>query len=100
MQLTLFGQTPPPAKAETCRIPMEKHEVKTPWGNPDGKGNLFWQKMHRELEKLPERYREFFNYVTSEAKPEDLDGLEKCLRMFNKASEFDRIDFDESRGRL
>ena len=102
-QGTLFAnprEPPPPTAPPRFRVPLEKHDVKSTWGTPDKHGNLFWQKMHKELEKLPQCYREFFNYVTQGALPEHLDGLEKCLRMFNRANEFDRIDFDESRGRL
>lgn len=107
MQLNLFEQTtappkdpPKPQEPPRYRVPLDRHEVKSPWGTPDKKGNLFWEKMHKELEKLPPHFREFFNYITQGAQPEHLDGLEKALRMFNKATEFDRIDFDESRGRL
>lgn len=91
---------PPKPAPPKYRIPLEHHQVKEPCGTRDRKGNLFWEKMHKELEKLPERYQEFFNYITIGAKPEDLDRLEKCLRLFNKADNWERIDFDESRGRL
>lgn len=104
MQLTLFereSRAPPKRpSSQKYRTPLEKHEVKSPWSKPDRNGNLFWEKMHKELEKLPEPYREFFNYITIDAAPRHLEGLEKCLRLWNKAAEFDRVDFDESRGRL
>ena len=88
-----------PAPRPRFRTPLEKHDVADPWGRADAKGNLFWQKMHKELEKLPVETREFFNHITIVSRPEVLDGLEKCLRLFNKANDFDRLEFDEGRGR-
>lgn len=103
-QGSLFAPAPctvsPVKPQERFRTPLENHGVKSPWGSRDKKGNLFWEKMHKVLEALPEREREIFNYLTAGAKPESLDEFEKALRMFNRASNFDRIDFDESRGRL
>ncbi len=82
------------------RAPLEKRPVKLPWGFPDKRGNLFWEKLHKELEKLPVEHREFFNHITIVSLPAHLDILEKCLRMFNRATDYDRIDFDVSRGML
>lgn len=91
---------PAPLSPPKYRVPLEKHPVKSKWGEPDKDGNLFWQKMHKELEKLPKPVQEFFNYITQNTLPEHLDGLEKALRMFSRANDYDKIDFDESRGRL
>lgn len=103
MQLNLFEANtrapPKPPAQPKYRVPLENHDVKSPWGAPDRSGNLFWEKMHKALGKIPTEMREFFNYVTQQARPDDLEQLEKALRMFNKATDFDRIDFDESRGR-
>lgn len=101
MQGSLFEtRAPPHPKREQYREPLERHPVKNPTGDPDKKGNLFWQKMHKTLEEMPVLYQEIFNYLTAGAKPENLDQFEKALRMYNRASNWDRIDFDESRGRL
>ncbi len=101
-QLSLFGgpPPPPPPPPPKYRVPLERHPVKSPWGEPDKHGKLFWEKMHKELKKLPQEHQEFFNHITMLSRPEHLDILEKCLRMFNRATNYDRIDFDESRGRL
>lgn len=101
MQRTLFEtRAPPKPEPPKYRVPLEKNPVKSPWSHTDKHGNLFWQKMHKTLEKMPVEMREFFNHVTQLARPDDLDQLEKALRMFNRANEMDRIDFDVSRGRL
>lgn len=101
-QLSFFGPRPqaPPAPPPRYRVPLEKHTVKSPWGAADKRGNLFWEKMHKELEKMPAPMREFFNYVTQGAHPDELEKLAKAIRMFCNATNYDRIDFDESRGRL
>lgn len=100
-QGSLFSRAPPKTPSPPkYRLHIEKHEVKNPWGKSDGKGNLFWQKMHKELEKMPVEIREHFNYLTIGARPEHLDAFEKALRLLRSASEFDRVDFDVSRGML
>lgn len=91
---------PTPAKPPKYRLPLERYEVKSPWGGRDGKGNQFWEKMHRELEKMPVELRERFNDLTAATQPEYLDRFEKCLRLLRNANEFDKIDWDVSRGKL
>lgn len=90
----------PPPRPPRFRLPLEKREVKNPWGARDSKGDFFWEKMHKELEKMPEPMREHFNHLTAGTNPEHLEAFEKALRMFNRATNFDRIDFDVSRGRM
>lgn len=102
MQLNLFEtrappEPPPPPK---YRVPLERHEVMAPMGKPDAKGGFFWQKAHKELEKLPESDREYVNYITIGRHPDDINRIAKALRLIASADNYDRIDFDESRGRL
>ncbi len=109
-QLSLFGVTSPKQESRSpptqikkpprYRVPLENHKVKDPWGEPDKNGKFFYEKLRNALSKLPIEHQEFFNHITQLSLPEHLDGLEKCLRMLRMATEYDRIDWDESRGRL
>ncbi|MCD8349109.1 MAG: hypothetical protein LUC93_00670 [Planctomycetaceae bacterium] len=88
---------PPPPK---YRVPLERHDLKKPYGKPDAKGGFFWQKAHKELEKLSEEEREFVNYITINRHPDGVLAMAKVMRLIGSAGNMDLVDFDESRGRL
>jgi hypothetical protein len=104
-------RAPPPAPEPDVsgkyRVPLEKYEVKSPWGVPDKKGTMFWQRMHKQLEMLPLDMREFFNFKTIGTNCEQIEQFGKDVRKlariiaeYQSGNPCDHCDFDESRGRL
>lgn len=105
-QGTLFGGTtrssPPEPVTPKYRVPLEKHEVKAPWGKSDKKGVRPFQKLRAEIEKLPSVYQERFNDMTIDLPVSTGKQFLKCLKMFMDEKRFsndDVYDFDRSRGR-
>lgn len=104
MQLNLFdreARSPPkPPERPRFRVGLERYKVSRPCGQPDKRGKYNYERMHDELGKLPEMYRERFNDLTIELPEEIGKQFLKCFKMFMNFGNDDLMDFDESRGRL
>ena len=104
-QGSLFGSNesaapaPQPQRPKFARKMEEFGGVKNPWGKPDKKGNYFYQKIRKEVEALPSQDQELFHFVTTLPMVR-FEALLKAFRLFGNATDFERIDFDVSRGEL
>jgi sulfatase maturation enzyme AslB (radical SAM superfamily) len=99
-QGTLFASSTPRSPPSKYSISLERYQVKEPYGRPDAKGNLFYEKFWKALEKMPKDDQEVISYIVTMRPSKSLEHYEKFYRLYRQATNFDLLDFDESRGRL
>ena len=92
------AREPPPRPKYS--LPINREQVAKPYGHPDGKGNLFYEKFWKALDSMPKADQEIINYIMTMRPAASLEKYEKFFRLYRQASNFDLLDFDESRGRL
>lgn len=78
----------------------DRYPVKSPYGKPDKRGKYPYQKLHDEIDKLPEVYRDWFYALTTDFTVVVSKQFYTCFRMYMAFDDADLMDYDESRGRL
>lgn len=100
MQGSLFAAAAPRSPPPKYSISLERYPIKAPYGRPDAKGNLFYEKFWKALEKMPKADQEVIGYILTMRPAASIEHYEKFFRLYRQATNFDLLDFDESRGRL
>lgn len=88
-----------PSESSRFKIKYRRKPVKRPYSNPDKRGKYKYQKLHDEVLKLPGRLQDFFGFLTTDTATDHLDQFEKCLRMHNRFSAGEQMDWEDSRER-